>query len=474
MPQPLRINPLLDTDSYKETHPQVLPKTLTEAMNYYCNRGGIYSEMVFFGLQAQLIREFEGKFFTQQDLDEAYEDSQVHFYDGFPYPKAEWQYILDKYDGRLPLEIRAIKEGRPFNISNNGVNNVVFTVKSTDPKCAWLPGWAETRLMRNWYGSIVATQSREVKKLAKEYLALTADSDAGLPFMLHDFGARAVSCTEQAAAGGGAHLINFLGTDTKIGMSFLHQYYGAPRVCGHSVPATEHQIMTMEGPSGEPNVVGRILEVYKDAPILSMVIDSYDDEYFVREIMGGIYRDQILHGKTKVVARPDSGDPSVKVPLLLDILADRFGYSVNSKGYKVLSPCVGLLWGDGMDIFSIRKLYETLQRTGWSVENVVVGMGGGLLHKGINRDTSKAAMKFCNVVLDGVDTPVWKAPKGDPTKASFKGRPALIYSENTGLFSTVQDVTGNGVYGDQLELVFRNGVVLRHQTLDEIRKLAEV
>lgn len=473
MPTPLVTNPLLDTDSYKNTHPVMLPDNLTEAMNYYCNRGGIYSEAVLFGLQYQLMAEFEGKFFTQENLDEAYADSQVHFYNGFPYPKERWQYILDKYDGRLPIEIRAIKEGRPFNISNNGVNNVVFTVESTDEKCAWLPGWCETRLMRNWYGSIVATQSREVKKLAKEYLTLTSDSYAGLPFMLHDFGARGVSGTQQASIGGAAHLINFKGTDTIIGMSLLHQFYGADRVSAFSVPASEHFIMTMSGPEGERDVVERVLEAYKDAPVLSLVIDSYDDEYFVREILGGTFRDQILHGKTKIVARPDSGDPSVKVPILLEILGDRFGYSVNSKGYKVLTPCVGMLWGDGMDIFSIRKLYETVKNAGWSVENIVVGMGGGLLHKGINRDSMKSAMKFCNIRLDGIDTPVFKSPKGDSSKASFKGRPALIYSENTGLFSTVQD-TGNGVFGNQLELVFRNGVVLRHQTLDEIRELAEV
>lgn len=472
MPTPLVINPLLDDDSYKKTHPAMLPENLHQAMNYYCNRGGIYSEAVLFGLQYQLMAEFEGKFFTQENLDEAYEDSQVHFYNGFPYPKAQWQYILDKYDGRLPIEIRAIKEGQPFNISNDGVNNVVFTVESTDENCAWLPGWCETRLMRNWYGSVVATQSREVKKLAKEYLTLTSDSYNALPFMLHDFGGRAVSCTQQAAIGGAAHLINFKGTDTGIAMSLLHQFYDAPRVSAFSVPASEHFVMTMEGPKGERKVTGRILGAYKDAPIISIVIDSYDDEYFVREILGVTFRDQIIHGKSKIVIRPDSGDPVIKVPVLLDILGDRFGYTVNNKGFKVLSPCVGLLWGDGMDIFSIRKLYEALKLSGWSVENVVVGMGGGLLQK-INRDTCKAAMKFCNVKLGDIETPVWKQPKGDLSKASFAGRPALIYSEATGLYRTVQD-NGTGVYGNQLELVFRNGKVIRHQTLDEIRKLAEV
>ena len=39
----------------------------------------------------------------------------------------------------------------------------------------------------------------------------------GLPFKLHDFGARGVSSLESAMLGGMAHLVNFRGTDTLTG-----------------------------------------------------------------------------------------------------------------------------------------------------------------------------------------------------------------------------------------------------------------
>jgi nicotinamide phosphoribosyltransferase len=100
-------------------------------------------------------------------------------------------------------------------------------------------------------------------------------------------------------------------------------------------------------------------------------------------------------------------------------------------------------------------------------------MGGGLLRK-VNRDTQKVAMKLCNAIIDGNDTPVSKNPVTDPGKKSKSGRQALLFNKINRSFNTVQDIHGTGIAGDMLEPVFRNGEMLRVQTLDEIRKLAEV
>lgn len=45
-----------------------------------------------------------------------------------------WQ----KYDGHLPIEIKAVPEG---SVIPRG--NVLFTVESTDPECYWLTNWVE-------------------------------------------------------------------------------------------------------------------------------------------------------------------------------------------------------------------------------------------------------------------------------------------------------------------------------------------
>ena len=47
---------------------------------------------------------------------------------------------------------------------------------------------------------------------------------AGLPFKLHDFGARGTSSNESATLGGMAHLVNFMGTDTIAGVVGARRY----------------------------------------------------------------------------------------------------------------------------------------------------------------------------------------------------------------------------------------------------------
>src|SRR5271170_4705770 len=122
MPQPFVPNPLRLSDSYKDSHfygPEV-----TELLSYYEARGGEFPYTVPFGLQYKVKAHFTGQFFTQANLDEQYANSQIHFYNGFPYNKAGWQYILDRYQGRLPVEIRSVKEGTPIP-----VHNAIFTIK---------------------------------------------------------------------------------------------------------------------------------------------------------------------------------------------------------------------------------------------------------------------------------------------------------------------------------------------------------
>jgi nicotinamide phosphoribosyltransferase len=368
MPQSLIINPLRYSDSYKDGHIWQYPPNTTDVYEYYEARGGEYPYQVLFGLQYILKSKLAGEFFTQQNLNDEAEDSQIHFGAGYPYPKDAWQYILDKHQGRLPLEIRAVKEGIAIPI-----HNVMLTIRATDPNCFWLPGWVESVIQQVWYPSTVATKSRTVKELFKEFYERTTDNSSYL-FALHDFALRGVSSMESAALGGAAHLINFLGTDTKAAMDLLHQFYNAPRVSGFSVAASEHSTMTTWGREGEMNAVGNLLDKFPTG-IVSIVGDSYDIYNFTRTILGGTYRDRIRARSGKVVVRPDSGDPNEVVPRVLRILAEQFGVRENSRGYKVLPPCVGVIQGDGMDYYSIRSLLSKLESLHWSAENVVVGMG---------------------------------------------------------------------------------------------------
>lgn len=472
-PMPLNINNLDLTDNYKDPHADMMPEGLTDSGLYYEARGGAYPYSCLFGLQGNILSHIAGEFVTQSMLDEQVEEVLPAQY-GPAATKSgmieryrqRWQYIINVHGGRLPLKVRAVPEGLPIPVSN-----VMFTIKPTDPKCAWLPGWTEGLWQHAWYGSGVFTRSRSVQETQMEFLLVTADPlpDGTYPlliFSLHDFAFRGVSSVETAAIGAAAHLCNFVGTDTKIGNQYLYQYYGAPRAVGRTVIATEHSIMTMRGRAGEVEAVRQTLAMFPGM-ICSIVGDSYDIYHFTSEIIGGTFRDEIKKrgAEGKVVVRPDSGDPTVVVPKLLEILGDKFGYTVNSKGYKVLAPCVGIIWGDGIDEFGIRRLYQCLKDNGWSAENLVVGMGGGLLQK-INRDTQKVAIKMCYSVINGTLIEVYKDPITDIGKRSKRGDITLV--RIGGNYQTVQDNYRNGVAFDVLEDVFENGDLTRFMTYEQV------
>ena len=93
---------------------------------------------------------------------------------------------------------------------------------------------------------------------------------------------------------------------------------------------------------------------------------------------------------------------------------------MNSKGYKVLPPKIGIIYGDGLDVEMIKIVLKVCDENKWAASNLVFGMGGGLLQK-INRDTQKNAFKCsANQTLDGKWHDVFKDPI-DGSKKSKAG-----------------------------------------------------
>lgn len=458
-------NIVLATDSYKLNHWNQYPKGTEAVYSYFESRvGATFPETVFFGLQ-YIIKEFlEGKVVTQKMIDQASGLSISHFGNGDYFNRAGWQHILDNHDGKLPIRIKAVSEGTPVP-----TGNVLMTVENTCPKCFWLTNALESLLTHVWYPSTVASLSYATKKLIKGYLDETAESDAGLPFMLHDFGYRGASSHESAAIGGAAHLVNFLGTDTLPAMLCAMEYYDASMTgLGLSVAATEHSVMTALGREGEFQVLDNLLDEYPSG-ILSVVSDSYDIIHFVGEV--GKRADRIKARDGVFVVRPDSVTPDFRTPgslvvKLAKMLRHDFGAITNEKGYLVLDPHVRILWGDGIDFDGINQILDAMQTAGFSAENMVFGMGGGLLQK-VNRDTQRFAFKASAMKRDGEWHNVSKTPL-DVSKASKAGR--LILSRDEGGFTTLNEGWANE---DLLEVVFEDGKLMREQTFAEVRANAE-
>ena len=292
-----------------------------------------------------------------------------------------WKYIATELEGKLPIKIKALPEG-----SIVAPKTVMMTVENTDPKCYWLTTHLETMLLRAiWFPTTVASISYKIKGLILEYLEKNGTPEA-IDFKLHDFGGRGAHCFESACIGGLAHLTNFMGTDTFSALEFAEQYYGMreDEMFGYSVPATEHSISTSWGRDKEMEYVKNagIKSIENGKKIFSVVADTYNVYAFVDKL-GTDLKDWIIDyiggNGAKLVVRPDSGDPTVVPIEIIQKLMDHFGYTVNSKGYKVLPPYLGVLQGDGIDYNTIEIILEKMDALGISSDNIVFGMGGRTL-----------------------------------------------------------------------------------------------
>lgn len=456
-------NICLATDSYKIWHWKgYLPDTENNYGYLEARNGALFNKTVVFGLQYIIKKYLLGTVVTQEKIDAAEEEMNKHLGPGF-FNREGWEHILHKYRGKLPVRIKSVPEGTAVDVSN-----VLMSVEliENDPKICWLTNFLESLLLQVWYPMTVATLSRELKILIGDYMKLTCDSLDGLDFKMQDFGFRGVSSYESAQIGGAAYMVFFKGSDNVPALQIPKEYYGYNEMPGFSVAATEHSIMTSRGEDGEFIVLDHIL---KNTPkgILSLVIDSYDYERFINTC-GTWYRDVILNREGTTVFRPDSGDPVTVSLRCLELLDQRFGSRINSKGYRVLNDKVRLLWGDGIDYNGIRNILFAMKNNGWSTDCMACfGMGGGLLQK-VNRDTQRMAFKSSAQFYDGEWRDVWKKPK-DITKASKRGRLALIKED--GRFQTVR-IEELGDRRDLLLTVFENGELKNEITFDKVKENA--
>jgi len=288
---------LLNTDAYKVSMNLMYPPKCSSVYSYIESRGGKYKETVFFGIQT-FIDEYLLKPITMQDIDEA---EIIWNSNGQIFDRGNWEHILHKHNGYLPLEIKSVAEG-----SVVPTNNVLVTIENTDPNCFWLTTWIESSLLRAiWYPTTVASQGYHIKKNIKEDLDKSGDSP--IEYKLHDFSLRGVSSNESATIGGMAHLVNFSGTDTISGIIGVKRYYDTI-LKDSSVIASEHSVICSWGKENESGAYKNMLSQFQDR-IISIVSDSYDIYNACRNIYGKELKEDIINLKCPLVIRPDSGDP---------------------------------------------------------------------------------------------------------------------------------------------------------------------
>lgn len=453
------MNMILNTDSYKLSQYVQYPPGTTNVFSYIEARDA-KQDVLWFGLQA-FIKEYMTKPITEDDIVEARVLANLH---GEPFNEEGWRYILDVHKGVLPVVIRSVPEGTVVAGSN-----VLASIETTDPKCFWLVSYLETALLRaTWYTSTVASNSFYLKRVIKKYMDATADYDPiELQFKLHDFGARGVSSQESAMLGGMAHLVSFWGTDTIAGILGASKWYDAD-VSGFSIPASEHSTITTWGKEFEVDAFENMLNQFSgENKIVACVSDSWDIDNAVENLWGGALADRVRNTGGTLVVRPDSGDPMVVPITVVQKLMDKFGYTVNSRGYKVLPPYLRVIQGDGITRNTLPGILANMEHHKLSATNIAFGMGAGMLQK-VDRDTYDFAMKCSAVKIGNEWRDVWKEAPGKPSK---RGRITLVQDRVTRNFRTVR-MNEEWDYDETevMNIVYRNGPIkTQYRTFDRIR-----
>ncbi len=474
---------LLLADTYKHTHDRMYPEGLTKLVSYWTPRKSMLKtvdKMVFFGLQAfikeVLIDYFNQNFFSLSEekvlrIYTEYLDAQI----------GEGNYDLGKLVnlhrlGYLPLELRALPEGTRVSM---GVPCIELT--NTHPDFAWLTQWVECILQVDlWKISGHATIGAMYYEVAKEYYEKTV---VGVdPAMaMADFGMRGMSCMEEAIRASAAWLLSFDKTSTIPALPFIDSVYNAE--CkkdgiGKGAVSTEHSVMganfAVDG--DEITFIKRLLTELYPHTSFSMVSDTYDYWRMVNEIIP-LCRKEIMEHDGKLLIRPDSGD-IVKISVkTVQKLWELFGGTVNEKGYKVLDPHIGVIYGDGCTLDRVTEIYRQLEELGFAANCIVFGVGAFCFTAifeadkmiVLTRDTFGIAMKASYCVINGKEYFIYKDPATDTehTKKSHKGC-CRVFKEDDVLKCEDQ------LYGMSddtlLKTVFKNGKLVKEETFASIRK----
>jgi len=186
-------------------------------------------------------------------------------------------------------------------------------------------------------------------------------------------------------------------------------------------------------------------------------------------------KDKILARDGKFVVRPDSprfkGDTAAaQIMWIVRQLEKTFGATVNEKGFKVLNPKVGVIYGDGLSVEEIKDVVNELVMRGYSAATCVYGMGGGLLQKH-NRDTQRSAFKCSAQKRNGEWIDIFKKPL-DESKASKKGRLKLVMSDIVPSGYATVDISDPRP--DILVTVFENGEITKNWNWNEVKENAKI
>lgn len=478
-------------------------------------RGDEGSPILWVGAQTfmlqWLVDEFQNNFFNR-DAHEVVEKFRAsvnsYLYTDFDVKPFYELHAL----GYLPIHVKAVPEGNVVEVKCPPI-----TIINTLDDFYWIPNYLETLMSAElWPVATSATTALSFRLMSEYFAELTCDNKDHIQWQGHDFAARGSMGMWANSLTGTGHLFAFNGTDSVFARERFNEHYPTDAGRGGSVNATEHSVMCMGGKEDERQTFIRLLTEVYPTGILSVVSDTWDFWSVLTTTLPSI-KDIIMERDGKLVVRPDSGVPEdiicgftvvarfkdeniarewmlndandlpekgayvvqigdeyftyayfnggyfcvtkkseAEVKGAIQILWDTFGGEINSKGYKVLAPQIGLIYGDSISLERQLEIFQRLKAKGFASSNVVLGIGS-FTYQYVTRDTLGWAMKATWGIVNGEAREIFKDPATDDgTKKSAKG-----------LMAHFVDESGNWTFKDQatveeeadtaLVTIYRNG-----------------
>lgn len=479
-------NPMLLIDFYKAVHAEMLPKGITKSVSYFTprmSRVKRWNEVAMFGLQG-FIKEYLVDYFNEYFFFE-YRNKAIGTYKTvMDATLGEGTYGLQKiedlYDlGYLPIEIKALPEGTlvPMHVP-------MFSIENTHKDFAWLPQALESLISAEmWHPMIAATVGHTYRQIVNKFYEMTCDDNTVKARALGAFDFRGEECLQSAVKAGAGWCLSFLNTATVPTIPYLERNYNCDctkEPVAFGSPSTEHSVAcsnyAIDG--DEETLIKRLLtEIYPNTTF-SAVLDSYDYWNVVENILPKL-KNEIMNHNGCFLVRGDSGDCVDVVTRTVFKLWEEFGGTTNSKGYKVLDPHVKAIYGDSITVQRCEQIYDILEKNGFAASNVALGVGSfsfqcieedGVL-KPFTRDTFSSCIKATYCEIDGKPYPIFKNPKDGGFKKSQRGL-CHVYKGSDGKLTFKDGYTSENLpMNNLLETVFRDGKLVKEQSLQGIRRV---
>lgn len=398
------------------------------------------------------------------------------------------KHMEDLHDlGYLPIHIKALPEGTfvPYKVA-------MMTIVNTHPNFGWITNALESVISTElWIMINSATTFKEFNKNFTKYANITCDSTDHVSIQGHDFSFRGMEGRQASAKSAFAVLAcGSTGTDTVPALDIAEDYYGIEpgEFVAGSVNATEHSVMCAGSLNGEFDTFKRLLTEVYPTGVVSIVSDTWDLWKVVDDFLPRL-KHKIENREGTLIIRPDSGDPvdiicgttgswNGKNPPkktseekgLIVRLWEIFGGTINSKGYKVLNPCIGAIYGESITLERQQQILQRLKIKGFASSNIFLGLGSYAFQH-TTRDTHGIAIKATSVVINGERKDIFKDPKTDSgLKKSAKGL-LQVYKDEKGQLAMKDECTEEEEGLGELKTVFLNGVLVNRVTLHDIRKI---